>query len=58
MNFNVETEMFLQIILTGEGHWVTISTIGTVHPEVVVYDSIYSTLPMLAKAQIASLLAT
>ena len=58
MNFSVETEEFVQIIHTGEGHWVTISTIGTVHPEVVVYDTIYTTLPMLAKAQIASLLAT
>ena len=58
MNFSVETEEFVQIIHTGEGQWVTISTIGTVHPEVVVYDSIYTTLPMLAKAQIASLLAT
>ena len=58
MNFDVETEEFVQIIHTGEGHWVTISTIGTVHPEVMVYDSAYSTLPMLARAQIASLLAT
>ena len=29
MNFSVETEEFVQIIHTGEGHWVTISTIGT-----------------------------
>ena len=58
MNFNVETEEIVQIIHTGKGHWVTISTIGTVQPEVVVYDSVYSTLPMLARAQIASLLAT
>ena len=58
MNFNVETKEFVQIIHTGEGHRFTVSTIGTVHPEVLIYDSMYSTLPMLAKAQIASLLST
>ena len=58
MNFNVETKEFVQIIQTSEGHRFTVSTIGTVHPEVLIYDSMYSTLPMLAKAQIASLLST
>ena len=57
MNFNVEAGELIQILHT-EGHWLTISTTGTVHPEVIVYDSLYSTLPTLANAQIASLLAT
>ena len=53
MNFNIEMDEFVQIIHTGEGHWVTVSTIGNVQPEVLIYDSMY-TLPMLAKAQIAT----
>ena len=48
MDFDVKTF----VTHTSEGHWVATSNIGTAHPEVVVY--VYCTLPMLARAQIAS----
>ena len=56
--FNVEPDEFIQILHTGKDHWVTISTIGTKHPEVVVYDSMYSTAPNELQQQIAALLHT
>ena len=52
MDFDVKTF----VTHTSEGHWVATSNIATTHPEVVVYA--YCTLPMLARAQIASLPAT
>ena len=58
MNFVVEPDEFVQIIHTGHGHWNTISTIGMKHGEVQVFDSMYMCLPTMAKAQIATLLAT
>ena len=58
MNFNIQTGEFVQILHTAEGHWLAISTLGLHHPDVNVYDSVYLTLPTLAKAQIASLLNT
>ena len=58
MNFDIETGEFIQILHTGQGHWMTVTTIGTKHPEVLVFDSLYACAPTLAKAQIASLLAT
>ena len=40
MNFIRETKEIVQILHTGqEGHWVTISTIGAVYPEVVLLHS-------------------
>ena len=51
--------VILSIILhTGQGHWMTVTTIGTKHPEVLVFDSLCACALTLAKAQIASLLAT
>ena len=32
MYFSIEESQFIQILNTGHSHWVTISTIGTVHP--------------------------
>ena len=55
--FSVETDEFVQI-LYGAGHWLTVSTIGTEQPNVFVYDSLYSSPPVVVKQQIAALLAT
>ena len=48
------TSEFVQVI-TGRGHWLTISTIGTSRPDVHVYDSMYPTAGTLVKAQTAVL---
>ncbi len=58
MSFDVEPGEFVQILHNGCGHWHTISTVGTQHPEVQVYDSMYTCCPTACKALIASLLAT
>ncbi len=58
MSYDVEPGEFVQILHNGHGHWHTISTVGTEHPEVQMYDSVYSCCPTSCKAQIASLLAT
>ena len=55
--FNVETDEFVRI-LHGAGHWITAGTIGTEHPNVFVYDSLYCSPPVVVKQQTASLLAT
>ena len=57
MNFAVQPGEFVQILHTGQGHWNTVSTIGTSHPEVQIFDSMFITLPIMGKAQIAALLA-
>ena len=58
MSFNIQTGEFLQILHTSQDHWLTVSTIGVQHPKVKVFDSLYHSVPALAKAQIASLLCT
>ena len=58
MTYAVQPAEFIQILNTGCGHWVTVSTIGTSHPAVHVYDSLYSSAGTRLKAQIAALLAT
>ena len=58
MNFDVEPGEFVQILHNGHGQWLTISTLGNEHPQVEVYDSVYSCCPTLCKAQIAALLST
>lgn len=58
MAFNIMPGEFLQILHTSQDHWVTISTIGVKHPTVKIYDSLFSSLPSHAKAQIASLLCS
>ena len=58
MTYSVQPGDFIQILNTGNGHWVTTSTIGTTHPTVQVYDSLYSSAGTRLKAQIAALLAT
>ena len=57
MSYRIQTKEFLQI-LHSSNHWLTISTIGVQHPSVQVYDSLYDSIPVMVKAQIASLLCT
>ena len=58
MTFVVQPEEFVQILNTGHGHWVTVSTIGVAHPTVRVYDSLYSSAGTRLEAQISSLIQT
>ena len=58
MNFGVTAGEFVQILHTGIGHWVTVSTNGTVHPTVRVYDSLYTSAGTTLQSQIACILAT
>lgn len=58
MSFEVEPGEFVQILHNGAGHWITISTVGTNHPGVQVFDSLYTTCPLECKAQIVAMLAT
>ena len=39
MNLDIEPAEFVQILHNGQGHWLTISTTDTSHPDVHVYDS-------------------
>ena len=52
--FEVQRGEFIQILNTGAGHWVTISTIGTDHPVINIYDSVYSTACDELQQQFAS----
>ena len=45
-------------ILHSESHSVTVSTVGTQHPIVRVYNSLYFSLPVSTKRQISALLFT
>jgi len=58
MTYDVQPGEFIQVLNTGHGHWVTISTIGTSHPTVRIYDSLYSSAGTRLKAQIAAVMAT
>lgn len=58
MAFTVEPTEFIQILCTGYNHWILISTLGTVHPTVMVYDSLYCTVNSFVERQIATLLNT
>ena len=57
--FDVQDGEFIQILNTGEGHWVTVSAIGKEHPRVNVYyyDSMYSTASTDLQEQVASILS-
>ena len=57
-SFEVETGEFVQIIHTGEAHWNVVSTFGTQHPDVNVFDSMYCHYPEHSKVQISNLLMT
>ena len=58
MDFNIEPDELVQIVHNGQGHWLTISTIGTSNPVLHVYDSMYPSASTLVKAQIAIILHT
>ena len=58
MTFAVMTGEFVQILHTGIGHWVTVSTIGMVHPTVRVYNSLYTSAGTTLQSQIACIVAT
>ena len=58
INFDVTAGNFIQILHTGIRHWVTVSTIGTLHQSVNVYDSLYSSAGKALQSQIACILAT
>ena len=58
MNYDIEPSEFVQVIHNGRGHWLTISSISTSHPDVHVYGSMYPSAGTLVKAQIAALLHT
>ena len=56
MNFAVECGEFVQVLHNGRKHWLTVSTLGTRHPIVHVYDSMYALASTTTKAQVAALL--
>ncbi len=58
MNFTIRNGEFVQILHTGQSQWLNISTIGTKHPVVHVYDSMYPSASTTVKAQVAVLLHT
>ena len=58
MCFDVELGEFVQILHNGQGHWLTVSSVGRSHGQIEVYDSAYSSCSSSSKAQIAALLAT
>ena len=58
LNFTVESHEFIQILHNGRGHWLVVSTVGVEHPEVQVFDSLYSSSSTSVKTQVAALLAT
>ena len=58
MAFMVEPDEFLQIVGTGNGHWILISTVGTKHPTVLVYDSVYYIVSTFVERQIAAMLCS
>ena len=56
--FNNEEDEFVQILHTGKGHWVTISTIGCTTGEVNVFNSLPQALTTEMINQIAAILCT
>ncbi len=58
LQFEVAIEESVQILHSGGNQWVTISTVGTKHPTVRVYDSLYRKLPKSTVESVAALLHT
>lgn len=58
MAFSVMRKEFVQVLHTGGGHWLTISTLGCAAGEVDVFDSSSPHLSTSLKNQIAALLCT
>ena len=57
-SFNVEQGEFVQILHTGHSHWNVVSTIDRKHPEVDIFDSLYSSCSNHSEVQIASIIST
>ena len=58
LSYDIEGGEFVQILNNRRGHWITISTIGSPHPTVSVYDSMFRSAGTHVKAQVASLIHT
>ena len=58
LSFEIEFAEFVQVLHTGCGHWVTVSTIGCSPGEVDIFDSLPPAPTCDLKWQIAALLAT
>ena len=58
LSFEIEFTEFVQVLHTGSGHWVTVSTIGCAPGEVDIFDSLPPAPTCDLKWQIAALLAT
>ena len=58
LSYDIEPGEFVQILHDGGGHWLTVSTVGTTHPYINVFDSLYSFTSPSVKLQIASMLCT
>ena len=58
LSYAIQTEEFIQVLHTGHGHWVTVSTIGCREGEINVYDSLPPAPTPHMMNQIAALLAT
>ncbi len=58
LTFDVMGDEFVQVLHSGGCHWVAVSTVGCPPSMVVVYDSLYLSLPLQTKEQICSLLLT
>ena len=57
--FDIQTREFIQLLhTTRQGHWHVVSTIGTEHPAVNVFDSMLCHCPDHSKVQILSILMT
>ncbi len=52
LTFDVMEDEFVQVLHSGGCHWVAVSTVGCPPSTVVMYDSLYSSLPLQMKEQI------
>ena len=58
LGFDVLTEEFVQVLHTGRGHWLTVSTFRCTSAEVDIFDSMPPAINSSLQNQIASLLCT
>ena len=59
MSFEIERHRFIQVHHESQGHWITITNVGTENPEIVrVYDSLYSSCSPSIQQQIACMVNT
>ena len=59
MSFEIERHRFIQILHEPQGHWLTVSNVGTEHPVIVrVYDRLYSYCSPSIQKQIACMINT